>query len=152
MVVYIVFGGDSMITIGSFKDMSEEYDEIWIIVRSLKSTPYIPNTQVYHVPTLSPSPDLFNKYLTWRNNGKWNEDTFQNKYVPQFLHEMHSTASKNSLNALFYKAKGKHILLACFCPNEALCHRSIVCGLLQGVGCETSADDYSYYYKLYKEL
>ena len=58
MVVYIVFGGDSMITIGSFKDMSEEYDEIWIIVRSLKSTPYIPNTQVYHVPVLSPSPDL----------------------------------------------------------------------------------------------
>ena len=141
-----------MITIGSFKDMSEEYDEIWIIVRSLKSTPYIPNTHVYHVPVLSPSPDLFHKYLYWKDNGKWNEDTFQNKYVPQFLYEMHSQEAKNILNDLFYKSKNKHMLLACFCPNETLCHRSIICGLLQGVGCETSADNYSHYYTIYKKL
>ena len=141
-----------MITIGSFKDMSEEYDEIWIIVRSLKSTPYILNTHVYHVPVLSPSPDLFHKYLYWKDNGEWNEDTFQNKYVPQFLYEMHSQEAKNILNDLFYKSKNKHTLLDCFCPNETLCHRSIICGLLQGVGCETSADNYSHYYTIYKKL
>ena len=141
-----------MSSIGSFKDMSEEYDEIWIIVRSLKSTPYIPNTHVYHVPVLSPSSDLFHKYLYWKDNGEWNEDTFQNKYVPQFLCEMHSQEAKNILNDLFYKSKNKHILLVCFCPNETLCHRSIICGLLQGVGCETSADNYSHYYTIYKNL
>ena len=37
------------------------------------------------------------------------------------------------LNILFQKAQQKEILLLCFCPDETLCHRSIVLGLIQGV-------------------
>lgn len=147
-----------MITIGSFKDMSEEYDEIWIIVRLLKSTPYIPNTQVYHVPVLSPSPDLFNKYLVWRDNGEWNEDTFQNKYVPQFLCEMHNDEVQQALRTLIEHGKQNKILLVCYCKDEAICHRSIIMGLIQGI-CNTCdkqlksfilsefENDYSKYYE-----
>lgn len=141
-----------MITLGSFKDISDEYDEVWLIVRSLKSIPYVPNTQVFHVPALSPSPELFQGYLTRRDIGTWNGDMFERWYVPQFLKEMHGEVQRASLNNLYYKAQSKHILLACFCPDEKLCHRSIVCGLLQGVGVITSADDYSRYYKMYKEV
>ena len=153
-----------MITIGSFKDMSNEYDEIWIIVRSLKSTPYVPNTQIFHVPALSPSPDLFHKYLTWRDNGEWNEDTFQNKYVPQFLYEMHSQESQQTLQTLIeHHNQGNKILLVCYCPNESMCHRSIVMGILQGISntCTDNSltpitsefeNDYSKYYEQYLKL
>lgn len=149
-----------MITIGSFKDMSDEYDEIWIIVRSLKSTPYVPNTQVFHVPALSPSPDLFNKYLTWRDNGEWNEDTFQNKYVPQFLYEMYTYEAQQALNTLIEHGKTHKILLVCYCKDESMCHRSIVMGIIQGI-CNTCdkedkslilsefENDYSKYYEQY---
>lgn len=141
-----------MITIGNFKDISDEYDEVWLIVRSLKTVPYIPNTQVFHIPALSPSPELFQCYLSWRNAYKWNRDMFHKQYVPRFLKEMKEELPRHFLNTLYIRAKSKHILLACFCPDESLCHRSIVCGLMQGVGCETSANDYRHYYTLYKEV
>lgn len=152
-----------MITIGSFKDISDEYDEIWIIVRSLKSTPYVPNTQVFHIPALSPSPDLFNKYLTWRDNGEWNEDTFQNKYVPQFLYEMHNDEAQQALNTLIEHGKTHKILLVCYCKDESMCHRSIVMGIIQGI-CNTCdrelkslilsefENDYSKYYEQFLKL
>lgn len=137
-----------MITIGSFKDICDEYDEIWLIVRSLKSIPHVSNTQVYHVPVLSPSPDLFSKYIVWRDNGEWNEDTFKNKYVPQFLQEMHSDEAQQTLNTLIEHGKTHKILLACYCRNESMCHRSIVMGIIQGMTnhVEEYCNDYSHYY------
>ena len=144
-----------MIDTGNFKDMNEEYDEIWIIVRSLKNTPSIPNTQVFHVPALSPSPDLFNKYLAWRDNDEWNEDTFQNKYVPQFLYEMHSDEAQQALNTLIEHGKTNKILLVCYCKDESMCHRSIIMGILQGINkdiCNPFANDYSEYYNNYLKL
>lgn len=141
-----------MISIGSFKDINNSYDEIWIIVRSLKNgIPQIGNC--YHVPQLSPLWDLFRDYCDWSKKGIWNEKCFMERYVPRFLKQMHSTEAKYWLNLLYNKSKeGKNILLVCFCSNEKLCHRSIVCGLLQGVGSITSADDYSHYYQMYKEV
>lgn len=152
-----------MITIGSFKDMNDEYDEIWIIVRSLKSVPHVPNTQVYHVPALSPSSDLFYKYLAWRDNGEWNEDTFQNKYVPQFLQEMHGNSAQQALDTLIERGKTHKILLVCYCKDESMCHRSIVMGIIQGIcnicGEELKSlilgeflNDYSKYYEQYSKL
>lgn len=141
-----------MITIGNFKDISSEYDEIWLIVRSLKNMPYVEDTQVFHVPALSPSSELFQGYLTRKELGAWDGDMFERWYVPQFLKEMHGEVQRASLNKLYNQAKSRHILLACFCPDEKLCHRSIVCGLLQGVGSVTSANDYSRYYAMYKEV
>ena len=115
-----------MISIGSFKDISSEYDEVWLIVRSLRSMPYVENTQVYHVPALSPSPELFQCYLSWRNAGCWNKNTFETQYKPRFLKEMQEPEGAGMLAILRERAKDRHILLACYCPADEMCHRSIV--------------------------
>ena len=144
-----------MITIGNFKDINDTYDEVWFIVRSLKNglpKPLTETQQYYHVPQLSPSWDLFKDYYSWANAGIWNKDCFMERYVPRFLKQMKEEESKQFLNALYFKAKTKNILLVCFCQNEELCHRSIVFGLLQGVGAETNGNDYRHYYDLYKYL
>lgn len=142
-----------MIKIGNFKDINSSYDEIWCIVRSLKNgLPQVDGTTCYHVPQLSPNWSLFKDYLNWSKNGEWNEQCFMERYVPRFLKQMKTEEARQALNALYNKAKTKNILLVCFCENEALCHRSIVSGLLQGVGAETNGNDYRHFYNLYKEV
>lgn len=137
-----------MVTIGSFKDISDKYDEVWLIVRSLKSMPTC-SIPVYHVPQLSPSWDLFKNYLSWAKSGEWNEQCFMERYVPCFLEQMKTQEAKQALNSLYFKSKTTNILLVCYCPNEALCHRSIVMGLLQGVGAETDGNNYRHFYDMY---
>lgn len=110
----------------------KDHDEIWAIVRSMKR----PNPNIRQVSELSPSWDLFSKYQELKKNGQWNEQTFQEIYVPQFIQEMHNKKSIALLNQLYKLDKaGKNICLVCFCPDEKLCHRSIIAGLLQGVNC-----------------
>lgn len=118
-----------MIFIGSFKDISSNYDEIWLIVRSLKQIPQI-NTNVFHVPQLSPSPELFKSYLSWRNQGLWSKDTFEKYYKPRFLQEMKKVEAQTYLNLLIEKAKTKDILLVCYCQDESMCHRSLIYSLV----------------------
>ena len=142
-----------MIKIGSFKDINASYDEVWVIVRSLKNglpKPCTEKQKMYHVPHLSPSWDLFKDYLNWAKTGAWNYDCFVEKYAPRFLSQMKEAEGKRALNALFHKSKSMNILLVCFCPDETMCHRSIVAGLLQGVGAEVEGNDYSHFYGMYK--
>ena len=114
-----------MLYSGSFKDIDcDKYDGIWLIVRSLKSVPA--GNNIYHVPQLSPSPDLFHKYLSLREAGKWNTKAFDEIYTPQFLKEMQSPEAFRYLNILANKAKTKDILIACYCKDERMCHRSLV--------------------------
>lgn len=117
-----------MISIGSFTDIYNNkgngYDEIWLIVRSLKAMPTC-NVPVYHVPALSPSPDLVEYYLSLRHARKWNKETFETLYKPRFLKEMESPEASNMLDILRERAKDRHILLVCYCQDE-MCHRSIV--------------------------
>ena len=136
-----------MIKCISIRDINkEQYDEVWVIVRSLKNP--IKNTiQVKH---LSPSYDLFLKYLALRDKGQWNKDSFENIYVPQFLDEIkHNPLARNLLNKLFEMDKnGKRIALACFCTDEALCHRSILAGMLAYKGANVvTQNDISQYLK-----
>lgn len=122
------------------------YDEVWAIVRSLKYA----NPRIRHVPELSPSWGLFKKYMKLRDEGKWNKDTFLREYVPQFLKEMRGKEQQNLLNELFNTEK--HICLVCFCPEEELCHRSIIGGMLQGAGLKVKglSQDYDYYFDWWK--
>lgn len=143
-----------MITITSVKHMKDQpYDETWAIVRSMKK----PIPGVIHVPELSPSLNLFWKYLSWKKSGAWNADTFQNYYVKQFLTELiqNKDAAYPALNQLCLKDNnGKNICLVCYCPDETLCHRSIIAGLLQGVDCHVQTDtgaDYSTYYDAFRK-
>ncbi len=128
----------------------DEADARYAIVRSYKR----PIQGVEHMPLLSPSPALFHKYLSLRDAGQWGKDSFKEIYVPQFLRELAEDRSAvDMLNGLYRRSRTETIVLACFCPDESLCHRSIVAGLLQGAGAEVRTEtgtDYSEYYGLFK--
>lgn len=139
-----------MIVIKNIKDVNyTEHDEVWAIVRSMKH----PSLRMQQVESLAPSWNLFKQYRTLAARNEWNQTTFQNIYVPQFLQEMHTEDAKHLLNELYTADKnGKNICLVCFCPDETTCHRSIIAGMLQGAGCNVTGvkNDYSKYYKLWK--
>lgn len=133
-----------MVTVTNIRNIDYvAYDDVWAIVRSLKNP-----GKMKHVPVLSPSWKLFKTYLGLRDAGKWNTDTFQDIYVPVFLKEMQSAAARRKLTELIRLDKqGKRICLACFCPDETTCHRSIIAGILQyaGVSIQGIKKDYSLY-------
>ena len=122
-----------MVFAGNIKDASylvKNCDEVWAIVRSLKTKPY----GVKQVPELSPSWNLFKKYLSLRDSGNWNNESFMEIYVPQFLHEMKDPAAQAKIAELIEKGKNGKIAILCFCDNETMCHRSIIAGILQKEG------------------
>lgn len=126
-----------MIVLCNMRDinaMRNQYnlDEVWLIVRSLKT----PIAGCNHVPELSPSSNLFYKYLDIRNKGCWNISSFEQMYMPQFMHEMHAPAAQAKLTELINKDhSGYNIGLACFCSDEQTCHRSLIGDILQANGC-----------------
>lgn len=137
-----------MITISDIRNVNyAAYDEVWAIVRSLKNP-----GKMKHVPELSPSWDLFKKYMRLRDSGKWNADTFRNSYVPIFLKEVTCIEARKKLSKLVeLDRQGKRICLICFCRDETLCHRSIIAGILQYAGIQVQGvkRDYSKYGKIY---
>lgn len=119
-------------------------DERYAIVRSYKK----PIPGVIQLPELSPSTNLFYKYLNMKKDGNWNIDSFKNIYVPWFLREMKQPQAINALNKIWNSAKTKDIVLACYCDKETLCHRSIVGALMKATDVpvtSNSALDISYY-------
>lgn len=137
-----------MVTVRQLSKINyNEYDEIWAIVRSLKYD----NPNIRQVPELSPAWGLFNQHLRMKEDGIWNKDTFESIYVPQFLKYMRGREQQALMNELFNTKK--HICLVCFCPEEELCHRSIVGGMLQGAGLEVGglSRDYSHYFSWWKD-
>lgn len=140
-----------MIRITNIKNLrQDDGTESWAIVRSMKN----PSAWIKQVPELSPSKELFFKYLDLKKKGQWGQDAFDNIYVPQFLHEMR-TQSYDMLNKVYMLDKnGADISMACFCTSE-LCHRYVVAGLLQGAGCNVVTDtgrDYSKYFEMYRQI
>lgn len=140
-----------MITITNMRNINyASYDEVWAIVRSLKNP-----GRMKQVAELSPSWHLFKQYLGLRNAGKWNASAFQEIYVPTFLKEMQAESAHKKLAELINLDKqGKHICLACFCPDEALCHRIIIAGILQHAGIQVRGvqGDYSQYGREYIKI
>ena len=118
-----------MLFTGSISNMdASKYDEVWVCVRSLGNVKTGGN--VYHVPQLSPSKELFLAYLSWKKQGIWSKEQFDNVYTPQFLKEMESPEARSYLNLLKEKIKTKDIYVCCFCDDESLCHRSLIRRLL----------------------
>lgn len=136
-----------MIAIRRISDVKPgEYDSVWAIVRSMKKQ----SPWMQQVPELSPSWDLFKKYRSLHESGQWDLSAFENLYVPQFLDEMKAPESRARLNELYARSKTERIALVCFCPNETMCHRSIIGGLLQGTGCQVDMQtDRRHYYAKY---
>lgn len=141
-----------MIRITNIRNTQGDYDEVWAIVRSLKSK----SDALKQVTELSPSTDLFFRYRNLVKDGQWNKDSFDKIYVPQFISEIRSSSiAVDTLGYLYQQDKmGKNICLVCFCTEEELCHRSIIAGLLQGVGANVVTDtgnDYSHYFDIFKK-
>lgn len=104
---------------------------------------------------LAPSEQLFRMYLRWKSEGNWNAHTFNEMYVPRFiLDTKRSQAARNRLNWL-WQHRNDNITyeLLCWCGDEAICHRSIIGGLLLGTGISVHCNaDYAKYYDMYKEV
>lgn len=134
-----------MITIASIREIkSTEYDEVWAIVRNLKNGNY--NV----VSELAPSQSLYSWFYQTKQAGNWNQEMFDTIYVPRFIDEF-TKAGKDRLKELRALDKaGKNIALFCYCTDEKMCHRSIIAGILQGMGCNVNIEnDYSFYYKMF---
>ena len=84
---------------------------------------------------------------------------FVNDYVPAFIRDIITNEdAKNRLNELWNLDRhNKTVLLVCTCQEEEMCHRSIIAGILHGVGCNVisafgnNISRYDIYYKLYRE-
>ena len=122
-----------MITITNIRNAkASDFDEIWAIVRSLKNK----SGALTQVSELSPSWDLFKTYLSLKEQGAWNADTFAQIYRPRFLDQMaRDPRAQARLDKLISKhQEGKHIALVCFCTDVSLCHRSIISEMLTARG------------------
>ena len=140
-----------MIKIGRISDVSVGFDENWLVVRSPGKASL---AHAVHEPRLSPSRELFYRYLDMKKAGKFNMEWFQRFYVPAFLKELIADdGSLMLLDRLYRDSFTKDILLACFCAEEALCHRSILAGMLAGAGAKIQCDDrYLEYYRMFRDL
>lgn len=121
-----------------------------IIVRSMKN----PIADAIQEACLSPSKQLFFDYLSWKKEGIWDKKCFEERYVPRFLQEILSNREATDLLfSLLKRSKTDDIALYCFCPEEELCHRSVVAGLLLGAGADVDCnEDYKKYWDQYKKL
>lgn len=120
---------------GSFRQIvPEDYDQVWLIVRGLKAMPSNPLGNIYHVPLLSPSRQLWYRYLDLRKTGKWDRRAFMMDYAPRFLEEMLQPEPNAKLKELHELVKTQAILCACYCSDERLCHRSLVQAIIQTMG------------------
>lgn len=121
-----------MISIGTYKDIDSKYDQIWFIMRSIRNIPQVNNTKVLHIPELSPSPNLFRKYIYWREQKDWGKKLFEQSYVPKFLADMQSPEAVLMLEELYKLGHDTNILLVCSCKDNLLCHRKVVMSLIAG--------------------
>lgn len=122
-----------MITITNIRNVKkEDYDEIWAIVRYLKSN----SSYLIQVKDLSPSPELYSTFRHLQKEGNWNEKTFNSIYRPRFLDQIRKDQkARSKLNELYLKDKaGKSIALVCFCTDVNLCHRKLISEMLTEKG------------------
>ena len=139
-----------MIYIGNVTELDQNrYDENWLIVRKPDEIPDF----VKHEPLLSPSPELFRKYRDTYYAGKFNQEYFDKVYVPQFIRELaNNKAETELLHAMVSLSEEEDVLLACYCEKESMCHRSIIAGILLGMGAEiVTSSEYRKYYEMYRQ-
>lgn len=140
-----------MIRVGKAEEIDAlKYDENWLIVRKPQSIPDF----VKHEALLSPSPELFRIYRKAYYAGLYDQTFFDQVYVPQFIEEL----SQNEealfvLRKLVSMSMEKDILLTCYCQLESMCHRSIIAGILLGMGASIETEDaYGKYFEMLIEV
>lgn len=127
----------------------ENFDEILLIVRKLDR----PLGNARHIVELSPSPGLFKEYRRVYHEGMFNDDYFQNVYVPRFLQELSvNKEALKLLKILCEESERKNIVLCCYCKNENLWHQSLIAGILLEMGAVIDTElSYVRYFEKFKE-
>ena len=128
---------------------ASDYDEIWWIVRFPDSQPHREKL----VQSLAPSRELFLKYREAFHAGLFGPEFFQTIYVPQFIAELSKNKeTEDNLGYLCQESSRKNIVLGCYCENEPLCHRSIIAGILLGMGAKIQTNpEYRKYYEIFQK-
>lgn len=142
-----------MIKVTNVKNADPVNNACLVIMRSNR---FVPDGAIW-VPDLAPTWDLFNKFQELKKTGQWSKETFDNVYVPQFMRDIQSKKSRDWLNKLYYWdiTQEKGVQICCTCLLESMCHRVLVGGILEGVGCRVMydvGDSYIKYYQMFKEL
>lgn len=108
------------------------YDEVWVAMRS---APRDMPPEFYHVPELAPSWNLFQLFLSLKKHDNWNQDTFNDLFVPHYIREFAgSPRALESFQELLMKVRaGRSITVVCTCYYEGRCHRAILGGIVQGM-------------------
>ena len=148
-----------MLKIISIKDIAKTIDEgykVYIIVRALgKAKSLVDDKSVFYLPDLSPSFRLLNMKRAWDQCGAWNQDAFIEGFAPEYMLELQGKQQKTAMNKIWHDAIEGNVALACFCPDETLCHRSLLLGIFQayeGFPAERSAErNYSPYFLMYAQ-
>lgn len=128
-----------MIHVTNIRNMKPEtHDHAYVIVRSLKN----PIKHAEQITALSPSTTIFWEFLRRQKAGQWNQTTFDTWYTPAFLQQItNDNNAKEILRDLIHMDRqGKDIVLACFCSNPSLCHRSIIASILAENGATVLSD------------
>ena len=145
-----------MIIIKSINELihiENRYSQIWAIAHSCKSE-QLP-VSAKQVKELAPSDDLFACYRKAVHNEEFDEAWFDNIYVPRFLTDLAGNIRANELlKVLCEESKIEEtIILACFCSNPRMCHRSIVANLLYCMGANVKGYDNRcwIHYRMFKD-
>lgn len=116
-----------MLYTGSFRDINpDKYDQIWLVVRKLMSPVKNTKGNIYHIDTIAPSQKLLYDTLEMKRKKTWNQETFDKIYAPRYLKEMLEIEPMLQLQKLAELSKTQDILIACYCKDENLCHRSLI--------------------------
>ena len=116
-----------MLYTGSFRDINpDKYDQIWLVVRKLMSPVKNTKGNIYHIDAIAPSQKLLYDTLEMKRKKTWNQETFDKIYAPRYLKEMLGIEPMLQLQKLAELSKTQDILIACYCKDENLCHRSLI--------------------------
>lgn len=140
-----------MIVIANINDVNlNDFDEVYVCMRSVDtiSNNIIYSKNVFHLPELSPSKELFLWHHNLKKNFQWTEKVFKEQYVPKFLNEMKSEEAIKAMNHLIKRSnEGLKLAVCCSCARQDLCHRSILAALLRRNGTSegTFVTDFIFY-------
>lgn len=149
-----MIGSENYYAIAHSLERQMGYDECWVIMRSAPKN--MPST-LRHVSELAPSWDLFTWFLGHKRGGTWSKELFEKEYVPMYIRGLaYSPKGLAMFQELIRLARlGVNIAVVCTCYEESMCHRAILCGIMQGMCPDIDvhcAGDYSRYWSMMKDM
>jgi len=106
---------------------------VYLPVRRLLSDIRYKGVETIRVLDLAPSADLL--YRT--KMGLIDFKTYTDIYLYEICSRPHV---KTILNEIVARSENQNIAVVCYCTNEKECHRSILAGILDGLGAKTVTD------------